>query len=251
MMEQGKVPGAIDCLTAFGFLPERGLGANPEGLVELMAQAGISRALSLSATGVYHNFEKGNAETLEASSQYAQLIPVATIDPRYLAGSADEVVGSLKEAFKALRVFPHRQGWPLDVLPFADLAKAAAAAGLPIITELTQPGDATRLAEVASEVPVPLVVSCRGVCLLGEIIAVAERLAHLNVETSGLLGLNSVSLIAGRIGVERLLFGSNAPLYCPACGMESVSAAGLGDPDQEKVLWGNAVRVFGLEGNAD
>ncbi len=84
-------------------------------------------------------------------------------------------------------------------------------------------------------------------CTPGEVLAAAQGLPNLCIETSGLLGLNCVSLAAERIGIDRLLFGSNAPLYCPVCGLENLAVSGLSDPDREKVLGANAARAFGVD----
>lgn len=242
-----KDPVTIDCNTTFGFLPERGLGLPPAGLVELLARSGIGRALTLSATGIYHNFETGNAETLAACSEHPQLIPVATVDPKSLVASGDEVAEYAKQGFAALRLYPRLQGWGPDLLPFIEIAKRADEAGLPMIVGLSEVGEATQLARVAADVSVPVTVSCDGIDLLGEVLAAADGLPNLCVETSGLLGLSAISLAVGRIGADRLVFGSNSPVYCPICETENVISSGLAKADQEKVLGKNASRVFGLE----
>lgn len=213
----------------------------------MMARAGIDRALTLSASGVYHNFEKGNAETLAACSEHSQLIPAATVDPRSVGASETKIPQLADEGFAAVRFFPAEQGWHPDLLSFAGMAEAAGDAKLPIIVSAAAVGDVTRLAGLVGSVSVPVILSCASARPLAEALAAAQHFANLYLETSGLLGLGGVSLVAERMGAERLLFGSNAPLFCPLCEIENVASSGLSDADRARVLRGNASAILGLE----
>jgi predicted TIM-barrel fold metal-dependent hydrolase len=241
-----SLAGAIDCNTVFGFLPERGLGLPADRLVELMARAGVEKALTVAAMGIYLNSEQGNAETLAVCRDHPQLLPAATVDPTALVKAAVNAGEYKSQGFAALHLFPRLQGWRVDLVTFSQIAESAQEAQLALIVALDQPGDATGLVRSLSPGSAPVVVGCRGSSLLGEVLAVAEELPNLYIETSGLLGLDAISLAAERIGADRLLFGSNAPLYCPISQMENVLASRLSEEDREKVVKTNAARILGI-----
>ena len=53
-------------------------------------------------------------------------------------------------------------------------------------------------------------------------------------------------VVAGLVGAERVLFGSDHPLLTQKRALDDAAAAGMSDDDLSLVLGGNAYRLLGL-----
>lgn len=108
----------IDVNTIFGFFPREKVDISFKKLLEIMKKYNIRSCFSLSAEGIFYDFEEGNRETLETCKQHPEIIPVATIDLRKYFGKKNIIKNLTNEGFKALRLFPDFQGWPFNYQPF-------------------------------------------------------------------------------------------------------------------------------------
>jgi len=74
---------------------------------------------------------------------------------------------------------------------------------------------------------------------------------NLLVDTCGFdPELGSIEYAVEKLGVDRVLFGSDAPGRDILAQLGKVMAAGIPEPDREKILRGNAERLLGLNGGA-
>lgn len=55
---------------------------------------------------------------------------------------------------------------------------------------------------------------------------------------------NSLEKLIGAIGSDRILFGSNAPIFYPYANVFRVMESKISDEDREKILWRNAAELF-------
>ena len=53
-----------------------------------------------------------------------------------------------------------------------------------------------------------------------------------------------------KVGADRILFGTDYPGYSPTPFIESVLRADVSDAAREKILYGNAARLFGISQEA-
>lgn len=71
------------------------------------------------------------------------------------------------------------------------------------------------------------------------------------VDTSGMdPELGSVEYAVEKLGVERVLYGSDAPGRDVLCQIGRVTAADISEADREKILRGNAEKLLGIGGAA-
>jgi len=71
----------IDINTIFGFWPRKNADISLGTLLKLMETKAVTRALTLSARGIFYDFIEGNNETFRACQNNQRLIPAATVNP--------------------------------------------------------------------------------------------------------------------------------------------------------------------------
>ncbi|MEU4154996.1 amidohydrolase family protein [Actinoplanes sp. NPDC026670] len=235
-------------------------GAEPERLLAVMDAAGIDRA-AVSAGGLIpldrlaaQIDEGGRAEAAAdndgvrraARSSGGRLLPFFFADPmRDLSSYRSDAVD-----FKGLEISPAVHGGRLDDPAVHDLVTVAEAAGHPVyLVTVARPGAGPAdLGRLAGRFPrVTFVWGHCGHHGLG--LAGLDLLAgHPNVlaEISGCLTVTARRAVT-RLGVGRVLFGTEYPLQAPAVELCKVDALGLDPAGRSAVLGGNACRVLGEE----
>jgi predicted TIM-barrel fold metal-dependent hydrolase len=170
--------------------------------------------------------------------------------PFYFADPRREVDAYRKEAerFRGLEISPAVHGFRLDEPAVAEMVLIAAAAGHPVYVVTTgrpgcRPAD---LARLALEFPRATLVwgHCGHTGL--EIAGLAELAPVPNVvaELSGSLTVTARTAVE-RLGVRRVMFGTEFPLQDPAVELAKCAALGLEPADRDRLLRTNACRLLG------
>lgn len=152
--------------------------------------------------------------------------------------------------FRGLEISPAVHGGRLDAPAVADLVAVAEKAGHPVYLVTvaqagSRPADLARLAE-----RFPRVTFVWGHCghhgldLTG--LAVLAGRPNVLAEISGCLTVTA-RLAVARLGVRRVLFGTEYPLQAPAVELSKVAALDLDPADRQAVLGGNARRILGRD----
>ena len=235
----------IDVNTLFGPLPHASSDLNVEALLALMSQNGVTHALTLSTLGMLLDPNVGNAVTRAACQEVSQLLPVATIDPSQFFGDTRFTQQLVSEGYVMVRFFPLDQDWSPSCLPFAEVTKALASTRLPIMVSAERPGNITTLVESLKDYPNPVILSGVSIDSLSELLPALRRYPNWCVETSRLLSMGTLSLIAQTVGAERLLLGTTAPFRSISGAIQTIRYSGLNETEVMQVLGGNAQRLLG------
>ena len=75
-------------------------------------------------------------------------------------------------------------------------------------------------------------------------IDIAARNPNVYLETSGMPMHTKITEAVERVGVERVLYGSDAPFHHPAVEILRVQVSGLGEAELDRVLRANSVALF-------
>lgn len=234
-----------DVNTLFGAYPSQRPDSSADALVGTMQAQGVDWCLTLSTWGLFHYDAEGNAETLRACRAHDHLIPVATLNPMTYWGQGGVIDSTIEEPFEMFRFFPGRQGWPIDFAPFGDvLARLAALPRMPIMVSVPTPGNATVLARVAADYPHPVILEGVSQKTLAEAVSVMRGSDRFLIETHALHAPGTLAILRDSVGIERVLFGSDAPGLSLAAALRSVQNSDLSDADKAAVLSGNAHRIW-------
>jgi predicted TIM-barrel fold metal-dependent hydrolase len=234
--------GIFDASTIFGFWPKRKADTQLETLLRLMQENDIKRACTLSTRGIFYDFLEGNRETWEAAQQHAQLVPVGTVNPCRWIGCLEEAQRLIDEGARLLRFFPQYQEWHIGQAPFRKLlCEVLAPSGVALMIPASE--GVTALGDMAAEIDNPVIIASMRYTHWAEAVVIMQEVANLYVETH--LG-GWLEWIKTEVGVERLVFGSNAPLSYIATAKTLIEYQSLTDEDKALVFGGNLSRILGL-----
>lgn len=79
-----------------------------------------------------------------------------------------------------------------------------------------------------------------------EAILAAEQHANIYLATTAVFEPHFIADAVARIGAERVVFGSNAPMVLPRLQLEVIRALRLPAADEALIMGGNAARLYGL-----
>ncbi|MFZ8829079.1 MAG: amidohydrolase family protein [Armatimonadota bacterium] len=234
----------VDCNTWVGFYPRQAIDLSPTVLLTLMRRYGVARALFVHTTAVFYDPRMGNDWAVQVAHQSGgMLLPVAVINPLLFRDMINEAERRRQQGFRLFRVFPHLQGWQPRIAPFRTFLQWLNEQGLPLLVDCPQVGWASELAELTQGSSAPLILVGVHEGNLGEALSALSACPNLYLETSGLKQPDGYEMAAATVGVERLIFGSGAPLHYFASALLPLLHSSLSDEEKRKVLVDNLRRL--------
>lgn len=223
---------------------------SPEGLVECMHDAGVDIAIvsNISAIGAPL---QANLELAALADEYRQLAPLAWVTPGVTEVS--EVRRLFRLGFRGLKLHPTAGGYQADSSEIDRYLRVCAEEGRPALfhcaaDEFSAPELYRDVAERNPDVWIVLA----HMNLLGPAeaaICVAEAYPNICLDTSWARPRDVEDAIL-RIGVDRVLWGTDAPLggdrHYDRDRVRVALESKLDKDELEAVMWGNAVRLFSL-----
>lgn len=234
----------LDADSLFGFWPLRKADLSVEALIATVQQQNVKRTLTLSTTGIFSDYQRGNEETVQVCQRSPALFPTATVDPRRYVGCLEEIDRRVGQGIKLFRLFPEYQGWPLEFAPFQRILERLAERKAVAMIEAGQWGVPTRLAALTRDLGLPLILAAVPAASLGELVAVLEEHPNLYVETRLLSSPQALELLVAQFGAERLVFGSGTPLYYFSSALMPLQAANLPEAQKAQILGDNLRRLL-------
>ncbi|MCS7264762.1 MAG: amidohydrolase family protein [Armatimonadetes bacterium] len=243
MAAQSGLP-IVDCNTWVGFYPRQAIDLSPQVLLSIMKRYGVARALFVHTTAVFYDARTGNDLAVQVAKESGGLlIPVASINPMQYRGIGEEIDRRLQQGFRLFRFFPQWQNWQPKVAPFRELVNILTEKGVPFLIDCPKVGWATEIADLVQDKPLTVVLSDVSEVNMGEVLCVVKSLPNIYLETSCIIQPDGYDLVADEIGVDKLVFGSNAPLHYFASALFPLLHSALSDEDKRKVLVENLRRI--------
>lgn len=234
----------IDANTVFGVWPRKELDISINNLLKIMHENKVEKALSLSMKGVFYDYEEGNAETLKACREHPEIIPVATCDLRKYWGDKRFIKAIVENGFKALRLFPDLQNWPINYEPFEILCENLIPYRLPIIISVTGMGSITAISRICGPGEIPVILTGAGYGLFAEAIAVMKKYPGIYLETACMDTPDGFEIFVREVGATRLIFGSYSPINYFRPSFACLEKADLKDEEKSLIASGNIKKLL-------
>ncbi|MGE5613219.1 MAG: amidohydrolase family protein [Bacillota bacterium] len=223
-----------------------------DGIVRLMDRDGIQRAVVLSLRAIFDDIEAGNSETFEAVARHSdRLIPAVTVSP-YMPGDYKALMKEYREkGAKVLKLFPYNHGYGLMPARNEKLDEMMAyAKELGYVVSVpyrlfmnwyfnVQP-NADMYAFAVKYRDIPIVIDCVNYSEYSTAVDAAEANKDVYIGTSAITMMNGIEMLTARLGANRLIGGTCAPLQIPACGTVKVTEAIISEKEKAMILGENA-----------
>jgi len=225
-----------------------------EDMISLLDKNGINAAVAfmLGRLLTEQDFYERNKVVAEAARKYPdRIIGFVRVNP-WMDNCVELIDKAVKEmGFKGLKLIPTAEAFPANdeiVFPLLEKAKQL---GIPVQIHSHQPNSQPALiGDLADRFPdVTIVLAHFGMAAYADAIFVAKKCDNIILETSAEPWTHRILKGAiGRIGVDRIVWGSDAPLHHQEIELMKVRLAGLSDKELDMVLGRNAARILGLSG---
>lgn len=222
-------------------------------LVKMAAASPIKRfvinAVALSPSPVC----KLNDFIAEECKAHEEFIGLGTLHPD-MDGAEEEIERIISLGLKGIKLHPDSQSFNMDCDKAMRLYERIEGR-LPILMHC---GDyrfdrshPRRLVNVLKEFPKLEVIAAHfgGWSIYDEAIPYMSQLDCMMDISSSMpfIGTEHVKKLIGLYGADRLMFGSDFPMWNPVKELDSFMSIEMSEDDREKILWKNAARVFGID----
>jgi predicted TIM-barrel fold metal-dependent hydrolase len=255
----------IDVNAALGHYPFRQLRYNtPEKLVGLMDRNGLDRAVVTSLHALfYRDAHRGNEELQEAARAHpARLVPVPTLNPKYVGWERDLAQAVERWRAKAVALAPAYHGYALGDEAGRAVLSRISSYGVPVLLhqrfedrrgrhawDRAEDLTAAALLDAAKAHPKLRFLLVNWIGLDGAKLAAAGLKGRCLIDFARLQVAykKDVPKLVQALGVESLAFGSHMPFeYVGSSLVKWANLESWPAADREKVAWRNAAAFLGL-----
>ncbi|MFF0725640.1 amidohydrolase family protein [Streptomyces sp. NPDC004134] len=217
--------------------------------IGLMDRYGIDVQIVSGAEAVTYDAVAGNAALARVLAAQPRLYGYAVVNPNRIEASEADLRHHLAGGrFVGAKIHTHYPGRAIGSGEMREAFALLNDVGVPLLLHTWDP-DVARLPELLADFPrLRVIVGHAGGDAWREAAHTAAECDRLYLEhcrTAADAERIAYAREAG-VGVERLLFGTDATLVDPSVALGVIRDAGLRGAELERVLWGNAAELFGL-----
>ena len=237
------------------YRPVRGL----DTLLRAMDEFGVEQAVVSSLSAVHFlNPQDGNGELVDLIAPHRdRLIPFAVLRPNFTGWEADLETCRDEFAMKGVVLYPNYHEFALTDPPVADLMHEAARCRLPVCVQagLEDPRRQFRSYKI-DEVPASAIGDLARAYPQATIVALGLKInqpdqagdplpANLCFDTSNYEAMGELERAVEKFGAEKILLGSNFPLFNPRANVDKLRLAGIDASARAAIGSENALRILG------
>jgi hypothetical protein len=227
---------------------------SPAAMVARMDRVGIERVCISSHTAVYSDFRAGNDETAAAIEAFpSRFVGGVVLNAHYPEDIASELDRRLDHGgFRFIKLHSSLHRFELHSEACEPIWSEAEKRGLPVLVHSWAGSSDCGYAAceaVAKKHPEVRLILGHSLAPDGypDACRLVESYPNVCLDTAtSLVNYGQLDYMVGRIGADRILFGSDMPFLDPAPQVAKVVFARIREEDKRKVLRENAARLLGL-----
>ena len=234
----------VNCRIGTGPADREGAPKGISGLIGLMDEFNVKKALAHHSVSVFSDPGAGNALLVEETAgndrflrQWAALPPLWELSP-----PPETLLEEMKKNnVSAVRLFPAQYGHSLKRYAAGALFDALAEKNVPVFIGLEQLAGWDALYELCKAYPANRFVLCSpGYRCLRWLVPIMETCDNLWAETGNFVTHNGLREVCRHLGADRLLYGSGYPEQSIAASAAQLLLSDLNETDKQKIAAGNA-----------
>lgn len=234
----------IDSDTFFGTQSGSAADTSLEALINTEKSQGVSYCLSSCIKARAYDAKEGNDHTLEAAKKNAEILPVATVDPRAFRNVEAEIERTAKLGFVALRVFPELQGWTVDSLLFQKIVNTCERYALPLMLSAESPGKASRIIQQAANTTIPIILLNVNYNLQAEAFEAVNTRKYTYLSTQFFTTPGIYEIAVEATGADKLVLGTACPAFSVRQATSMVFRSSLSEKDKALILGQNIKNII-------
>ncbi len=244
----------IDTHAHLGAWFDEGTTFTPEGFVALQERAGIERTVVTSAAALFTELTYGNEWTVMQAEKLDHLLVWLVLNPLKMRES-EELLVRFKDHPKVVgfKIHPVLHKYPADIRASFRLLEKLEPLGMPVLShgENDSYASPARLRRLAEGFPSLTVITAHfGVGQPGQtyegIDAIQEcktRNLYTDMGTARAIRTGIIAQMVHAVGADRILFGTDSPLYEPMAFPALLAAADISEEERERIAYKNAERL--------
>lgn len=223
--------------------------ATAADLAAALAETHINEALVYSPTAYEYDPSTGN-ELLQADiAGHPNLHPCWVLLPPSIAEMPPlpQLLNLMQQQnVRAVRLCPSptRNNFSLAAWCSGPLLQALAEASIPLFLSLNEVTWSEVAALLGDYKKLPLILTGVTYRLDRYLYPLWDQYQNLYVEISGYQGYQAIEAVVRRFGPERLLFGTNMPVFSPGGAIAAVTYADISDEAKSLIAGGNLRRLL-------
>ncbi|NPV08093.1 MAG: amidohydrolase [Anaerolineae bacterium] len=219
-----------------------------EGLTgNLMPRANIKIACISHTESVFHEMTRGNARLFRALEHYPQLRGYIYVDPLRPEESVREIerYASHPQAV-GIKSRSDYHGVPFDGPEYRRILEAAERHGLAMLHHTFSPEVARQMASVIGSVDMNFIIAHSGGGSWRTVVPMLAEYPNAYMDLcSSIIDRGKARAIAGMVGVDRMVFGSDMNLISPFWTIGMFEEGGFTEEELRRIYWDNARQVIG------
>jgi uncharacterized protein len=237
-----------------------GYELSAEELIKNMDQYGIDRSVTCPVQPYTYHLEPENDYIAELAEKNNRFIGFCRVDPRQREKAVIEVERSINDLqLKGVFLHPWEEGYRINADFVVPVLEKAQELKVPVMIASGYPwfSHALQVVDVAKRVPDVKIIMTHGATLNISGFAIADAFLALSehenlfVEISGVYRQDYVADIIEKLGVHRVLFGSNSPNMHQGFELDRAkNYTRNNDEHQQQVLGGNLEKLLQLKSNS-
>lgn len=225
-----------------------------EGFVALQERAGIERTVVTSAAALFTELVYGNEWTIQQAERLDHLLVWLVLNPLKPRESF-ELLDRFKDHPKVVgfKIHPVLHKYPADIKAAFRLLERLEPLGLPVLSHgenesYAAPG---RLRRLSKGFPSLTIITAHfGAGQPGQMEEAIDALQdcetgnlYTDMGTARAIRTGTIAQMVRAVGADRILFGTDSPLYEPMAFPALLAAADITDEEREQIAYKNAERL--------